>query len=44
MGEIIFKKKATIITLNVTARNLNVQGILMSYYGKDNMEYIHLTG
>jgi hypothetical protein len=45
MVEILhFKKGATIIKLNATITNLNVQGILMSNFWRDkNIAYIHLT-
>jgi hypothetical protein len=39
------KKEATIIKLNATTTNLNVQEISMSHCSRDkNMEYIDLTG
>jgi hypothetical protein len=46
MVEILnFKKAATVIKLNTTVTNLNVQGILMSHCGRDkNMENNHLAG
>jgi hypothetical protein len=42
MVEILnFKKRATVIKLNTAVRNLNVWRILMSCYGRNNMEYMH---
>jgi hypothetical protein len=40
-----FNMGATIIKLNATVTNLNVQGVLTPHCGRDrNMEYKSLTG
>jgi hypothetical protein len=35
---------STIIKCSAAVTNLNAQGILMSHCGRDNMDYVHLTG
>jgi hypothetical protein len=44
MVEMLNFKRATIMELNAAVTNLNIQGIIMSHYGRDkSMENIHTT-